>query len=49
MVQIEDPQTQSAPQQPTTDDVPPPGHTDRWGIWFRRAFLALLLVVPKKS
>jgi len=45
MVQIEDPQTQSAPQRPTTDDVPPPGHTDRWGIWFRRAFLALLLVI----
>jgi hypothetical protein len=31
--------------QPTTGDIPRPGHTDRWGIWFRRFFLALLVVI----
>jgi len=45
-VRTEEPQGRSAPpSQPTTDDVPAPGQTDRWGIWFRRAFLCLLVVI----
>ena len=45
-VRTEEPESRSAPpSQPTTDDVPAPGHTDRWGIWFRRAFLCLLVVI----
>jgi hypothetical protein len=29
----------------TTRDVPPPGHTSRWGPWGRRAFLGLLALI----